>query len=393
MISYDAADPAALLELADYIERNGRADDVFQVNLAGSGYARHLQAWNAEVQRLNSKMFTPPRIRVSRNHANALQHQLITDREDTMGSNLIEAVRDTVSGWFRTAPRPAQQEPDTWETPIVNILYSAFSDVLAEHNQIIGGFKKDIKYIVHTEIVPLTPEACSFIESLNQYGDILEKGAVEYIRKDSCGQWSLIKPSNGMTVTVRENSTPSSSGQSSDFMINFTWAEAAQAFGDAGKKAAAGKKTLPFPVKVTIDNGGTPVVEIFNEVPCRGNRQEKGSTEISLEGSATVSRTHFTLDYRNGELALYDLGSKHGSFVDGKDLRQNAGKKQVIKPGSSTTVVLCLGNSPEQVAANSRSTDRKSFPRVTIEYGTSEPGSGTPELGSGTPELVAAGNW
>lgn len=391
---FSTTDPGALFELADKIEQYCRGDDHVEVKLAGRGYAGYLRTWQAEEERLQCKMLTRPRIKVSRNHDSSDHHELVTEREVyPMDSNLLGKCIARFKMLTNSGVAVDPKGPETKDAPSDNLLLRAIGDQLAEECQNIRSLKNATIYIARLVIIPVTDDGRTFIETNRKYGNFLEEGVLEYVRRDSAGHWPLIKPSASISVEICEQDTSMDSSHSSDFLIIPDWSVAVQGAGSSGKAADSRKKTLPHPLKITVESGGSSVTKTITQVPCRINRLPEGSAEISLADCNYVSGTHLVLDQVNDELVVADLGSKHGSFVDGKDLRQSVGSKKAIKPGTRTIVDLCLGNNLQQVEKNSRSTDRKTFPRLIIEYSAPAARTGTPELQSGTPELDAATNW
>lgn len=395
---YKAADPASLMVLAYDIERVCQSGDVFEIRLAGKGYAAFLQSWHFEAERLTRKLLSPPRIRVSRNCESADQHILITNREVIMSTNVIKECFSRIKSFLNAEDCSEIIKEENQNAQVDNILYSAIKDNLAEHNQNMAGHKRATRYITRFVISPQTVEARLYVEKLLQYG-ILEEGIIDFVRNDFAGQWPLIKPSANMTVEICDYDETESGRQPSDFSINSTFTAAVQGVSRTSKNASSGKKAVRYPFTITVD-GKTQEIKTL---PWRINKAEVGPfADTSLAGHPYVSGSHLLLDYENDNIVLIDLKSKNGSYIDGNDLRRNNGMKYVIKPGT-TTVDLCLGNNPNDVEINKTSNDRKKFPRLVIEYGAPSVDSetpetpelhGTPELNDfGTPELAVAGHW
>ena len=313
-----------------------------------------------------------------------------------MNPNIIENIKrrlSSITGFDHADAFGKAKVSEKKDTLAYNFINSALADELIEHEEKIKELGNGPLYVVKIQIKAESDEARLFIAARDEYGSGLEKGIANFVRQGS-ENWPHVKSSASMIVEVQKNDM-SDDSQNSDFLFKFDWSEA-QGATHSGKVSENGKKTLRHPLKVTVLNGGSePVMKTITHVPCRINRMSEGTmADICLADCLHVSGTHLVLNTAtNDDLVVHELGSKHGSFVSGRDIRQNADSKHVIKPGTSTIVDLCLGNTPQQVEKNSRSSDRKTFPQLIIEYGVLGACTGTPELETGTPELDDAANW
>ena len=409
MHRFQVSDPAAFLEIAELIFRSSRAGESVAIELPLKGCAGALTNWQTEQARLCRKMDLPPDIHVSVNRSGGDQIVVRTEREVIMNRTIIKNILESlvpierIKQWIpneSATDEPMPVDGANTGAPL-NILYSALRDCLVAHNLDVKSLDagNDISNSIRgVSIWPQTEDAVQFIIKHSRYGSALETGIKRFIMNCS-SNWPLLKAVPDMSLQLNSVKHPEK-GSQTDFHIEFDWGNAAepvvpfQLHSVTQPKpltAPIGKKLLPHPLTVTVDSGTSPVAHQITHVPCRINCLDGDWSEVSLTGCKYVSKNHIVLDLLNGQLVLLDQGSSHGTFTaDGRDLRRLPGMQYAIQLNSSTEIFLCFGSTEQQIRNNRQSGDRKKFPRLVIEYGST-----TPEIGGfdGTPELEALVNY
>lgn len=66
-------------------------------------------------------------------------------------------------------------------------------------------------------------------------------------------------------------------------------------------------------------------VDVPQGVTVLGKKQSE--VDIVIDASTAISRVHCRLEFREGSLSVFDLGSANGTFVDGRRLRKGEGSR------------------------------------------------------------------
>lgn len=408
---YSAKDRGAFLDIAEMICKNCQANERIEIALPLKGCAELMSMWQEEQQRLIHKMSFQPQITVSINHAESDFIVVTTEQEAVMNSTIIQNIFSRIKQIDRLKnlipdenPAAVKQnsEPSKPDFPL-NILYSALRDKLVAHyvNLIsLNGRGNTSSIIDHVEIWPQSDKARQFIVTNSQYGMALTDGIRSFI-KDDKSQWPLLKLAENAVVEWYLEENPEKDASVTDFFIEFKWSCSAQPAAPSQVKPiqSFGKKRLRHPLTITVEDGGPAVLQTITETPWRIGRQVGALTEYSIPGCPHLSGSHLLIEEQADGLAIIDMNSTNGTFIEGRDVRELPGSKYLIKPQSKIVIDLCLGNNQNHVQENAHSTNRARFPRLTIAYAqqgatVNKIGTGTPELDevNNTPELENVGN-
>ena len=376
----------ALLDMEQMIREHYSSSAKIEVTLAALGFARSYRLWQQHQYSINRDVQLKRAITVSRGQSHEY-HEIIIHEEADMQS---KGILDGIQSFFGLNRDEVGINHKTIVKPQNDLLAALADEIQAEEcnptQQFLGG---DL-YINAITITPQTQSAMEFVVRCQRHEERFKRGIGQFINSQKN---RYVKASSEMTVTIE---LPAFGYESCDlgaqYSIRLELCETDKKNRtniSSNTVNSFGKRMLQNPLQITVYDGSQePIQATITHLPCRMNRLS--NAEIQIASSPYISKSHLVIELASdNSLIVADLGSKNGTFIDGRDIR---GKNHRLDLNETVVLDLGFGSSPEVIETNRNTKDFSQFPRLVLAYGEQAKGfnQGTPEpipLGAeGTPE-------